>query len=59
MTGGRLVAVNAESATLGCAGMAHHRAATEDACGLPLLEPSQTAATDAMSAGVAGRNSNA
>jgi Asp/Glu/hydantoin racemase len=59
MTGGRLVAVNAESATLGCAGMAHHRAAAEDACGVPVIEPSQAAATDAMSAGVAGRNSNA
>jgi Asp/Glu/hydantoin racemase len=54
-----LVVLDAESAILGCAGMAHHRAATKDACGLPLLEPSQTAATDVMSAVVAGRNSNA
>jgi Asp/Glu/hydantoin racemase len=56
MTGGRLVAVNAESATLGCAGMAHHRKAAEDACGVPEIEPSQAAVAQAIVAVVAARD---
>ena len=38
-----LVALRAEAVILGCAGMAHHRAAAEDACGVPVIEPSQAA----------------
>jgi Asp/Glu/hydantoin racemase len=35
---------------LGCTGMAHHRAAVEDACGLPVIEPCQAAAGIALAA---------
>lgn len=50
-----LVALGAESVILGCAGMAHHRAAAEDACGVPVIEPSQAAAAQAILAVVAAR----
>ncbi len=40
---------------LGCAGMAGHRAAAEDACGLPVIEPCQAAGAQALLAVVAGR----
>ena len=50
------MAVNAESATLGCAGMAHHRKAAEDACGVPEIEPSQAAVAQAIVAVVAARD---
>ena len=50
-----LVALGAESVILGCAGMAHHRAMAEDACGVPVIEPSQAAAAQAILAVVAAR----
>ena len=51
----QLVALGAEAVILGCAGMAHHRAAAEDACGVPVIEPSQAAAAQAILAVVAAR----
>ena len=39
-----LVAAGAETVVLGCTGMAHHRAAVEDAAGVPVIEPCQAAA---------------
>ena len=50
-----LVTLGAEVVILGCAGMAHHRAAAEDACGVPVIEPSQAAAAQAILAVVAAR----
>ena len=50
-----LVALGAESEILGCAGMAHQRAAAEDACDVPVIEPSQAAVAQAMLAVVAGQ----
>jgi Asp/Glu/hydantoin racemase len=41
----------AETVILGCTGMAHHRAAIEDAAGLPVIEPCQAAA--ALAVGIA------
>src|SRR5271166_4090970 len=35
---------------LGCTGMAHHRAAVEDAAGVPVIEPCQAAAAIALTA---------
>jgi len=35
--------------------MAHHRKADEDACGMPVIEPSQAAAAQAILAVVAAR----
>jgi Asp/Glu/hydantoin racemase len=53
----RLVAAARECAAsgagtviLGCTGMAHHRAAVEDAAGVPVIEPCQAAAVIALSA---------
>jgi Asp/Glu/hydantoin racemase len=40
---------------LGCAGMAGHRSAVEEACGLPVIEPCQAAAALAIQAVVASR----
>jgi len=51
-----LVALGAEAVILGCAGMAHHRKAAEDACGVPVIEPSQAAAAQAILAVVAARD---
>jgi allantoin racemase len=42
--GRELVAAGAETVVLGCTGMAHHRAAVEDAAGVPVIEPCQAAA---------------
>jgi Asp/Glu/hydantoin racemase len=42
-----LVAAGAGAVVLGCTGMAHHRAAIEDACGVPVIEPCQAAAVQA------------
>jgi Asp/Glu/hydantoin racemase len=50
------VALGAEAVILGCAGMAHHRRAAEDACGVPMIEPSQAAVVQAILAVVAGRD---
>jgi Asp/Glu/hydantoin racemase len=44
----RLVAAGASAVVLGCAGMAHHRAAIEDACGAPVIDPCQAAAAAAL-----------
>lgn len=38
------VDAGAEAVILGCTGMAHHRAALEDATGVPVIEPCQAAA---------------
>jgi Asp/Glu/hydantoin racemase len=38
------VASGAGTIILGCTGMAHHRAAVEDAAGVPVIEPCQAAA---------------
>jgi Asp/Glu/hydantoin racemase len=43
-----LAAAGAETVILGCTGMAHHRAAVEDAAGLPVIEPCQAAAAIAI-----------
>ena len=51
-----LVALGAEAVILGCAGMALHRKAAEDACGVPVIEPSQAAAAQAILAVVAARS---
>ncbi len=46
--GRELVANGAETVVLGCTGMAHHRAAVEHAIGVPVIEPCQAAAVQAM-----------
>jgi len=38
----------AETVILGCTGMAHHRAAIEDAAGIPVIEPCQAAVAQAL-----------
>ncbi|MDR3538059.1 MAG: aspartate/glutamate racemase family protein [Acetobacteraceae bacterium] len=43
-----LVAQGAATVILGCTGMAHHRSAVEAACGVPVIEPCQAAAMQAM-----------
>lgn len=44
------VAAGAETLVLGCTGMAHHRSAVEDAAGVPVIEPCQAAAAQAIGA---------
>ncbi|MGE0223878.1 MAG: aspartate/glutamate racemase family protein [Acetobacteraceae bacterium] len=46
--GQELARAGAETVILGCTGMAHHRAAIEDAVGLPVIEPCQAAAALAL-----------
>jgi Asp/Glu/hydantoin racemase len=41
-------AAGAGTVILGCTGMAHHRAAVEDAAGIPVIEPCQAAAAIAL-----------
>jgi Asp/Glu/hydantoin racemase len=53
-TARELVAAGARTVILGCAGMAHHRAAVEDAAGVPVVEPCQAAAGAALSILLAG-----
>ncbi len=48
------VADGAGVVILGCTGMAHHRAAVEDAVGVPVIEPCQAAAAVALSALLSG-----
>ena len=43
-------AAGAGAVILGCTGMAHHRAAVEDAAGVPVVEPCQSAAAIALAA---------
>jgi allantoin racemase len=43
-------AAGAGTVILGCTGMAHHRAAVEDAAGVPVIEPCQAAAAIALAA---------
>ena len=50
-----LVAMGAESVILGCAGMAGHRGFTEEACGVPVIEPCQAAVAQAILAVVSAR----
>ncbi|MCX7371232.1 MAG: aspartate/glutamate racemase family protein [Alphaproteobacteria bacterium] len=50
-----LAAQGARSIVLGCAGMAKHRAAAEDAAGVPVIEPAQAAVGQALAAVLAGR----
>jgi len=47
-TARQLVARGAETVILGCAGMAGHRAAVQDAAGVPVIEPCQAAAVQAL-----------
>jgi len=42
------VCAGAETIILGCTGMAHHRAAVEEAAGVPVIEPCQAAAALAL-----------
>ncbi|WP_439598805.1 aspartate/glutamate racemase family protein [Falsiroseomonas sp.] len=49
----RIAELGAEAVILGCAGMAFHRAAVEQACGLPVIEPCQAAVALALQAVVA------
>jgi allantoin racemase len=51
----QVVAQGAEAVILGCAGMAGHRSAIEAACGVPVIEPCQSAAALAIQAVVAAR----
>jgi Asp/Glu/hydantoin racemase len=51
-----LVEQGAEVVVLGCAGMAGHRAAAEAAAGVPVIEPCQAAAAQAILAVVAARS---
>jgi Asp/Glu/hydantoin racemase len=44
----------AESVILGCTGMSHHRAAIEDAVGLPVIDPCQAAIGQALAIVLAG-----
>jgi Asp/Glu/hydantoin racemase len=50
-----LVSAGAASVVLGCAGMAHHRAAIEEAAGVPVVEPAQAAAAAALARVVPAR----
>lgn len=43
-----LVEQGAGAVVMGCAGMAHHRAAVEDACGVPVIEPCQAGVAAAL-----------
>jgi Asp/Glu/hydantoin racemase len=47
-TGHKLVAQGAGAVILGCTGMAGHRAAIEQAIGVPVIEPCQAAAAQAL-----------
>ena len=40
----------ADVVVMGCAGMARHRAALEDALGVPVIDPTQAAVTMALGA---------
>ena len=46
--GRHLVGAGAGAVILGCTGMAHHRAAVEQAIGVPVIEPCQAAAAQAI-----------
>lgn len=48
--GRELKALGAESLILGCTGMAHHRAFVRQELGIPVIEPSQAAASVAIGA---------
>ncbi len=50
-----LVAGGAEVVVLGCAGMAGHVRAAEDAAGVPVIEPCQAAAAQALLAALSGQ----
>jgi len=50
-----LVAQGAEVVVLGCAGMANHVRAAEDAAGVPVIEPAQAAAAQALMAVIGAR----
>lgn len=47
-TAGACREAGADTVILGCTGMAHHRAAVEDAAGLPVIEPCQAAVAQAL-----------
>ena len=53
--GEELRGLGADSIVLGCAGMAGHRGFVEDQVGLPVIEPCQAAAAQALLAVVAQR----
>ncbi|NKC33655.1 aspartate/glutamate racemase family protein [Falsiroseomonas selenitidurans] len=56
--GRRIAAMGAEAVILGCAGMAAHRAAVEQACGIPVIEPCQAAVALALQAVLAAREAS-
>ncbi len=53
--GQEAVAAGAQTVILGCTGMAHHRAAVEQAIGVPVIEPCQAAVALALGTILAGR----
>ncbi|MGX9962834.1 aspartate/glutamate racemase family protein [Roseomonas sp. F4] len=57
--GRRIAEMGAEAVILGCAGMAFHRAAVEEACGIPVIEPCQSAVALALQAVIAARPAQA
>lgn len=57
--GRRIAEMGAEAVILGCAGMAFHRAAVEEACGIPVIEPCQAAVALALQAVIAARPAQA
>jgi Asp/Glu/hydantoin racemase len=58
-TGRRLVERGAEAVILGCTGMAGHRAALEEALGVPVIEPCQAAVAQALGIVVPAAATNA
>jgi Asp/Glu/hydantoin racemase len=50
--------MGAEVVVLGCAGMAGHLAAAQDAAGVPVIEPCQAAGAQALMAVLAARAGN-
>ena len=57
--GRRIAGMGAEAVILGCAGMAFHRDAVEQACGVPVIEPCQAAVALALQAVIAARPAQA
>jgi Asp/Glu/hydantoin racemase len=53
--GREIAAAGAGAIVLGCAGMAHHAAAIEQAAGVPVIEPAQAAAAAALARVLPGR----
>ena len=52
--GETLVQAGAQTVVLGCTGMAHHREAVEAAIGVPVIDPCQAAAAQALAIVMSG-----